>query len=316
MRKFFITCYCCFMSVLAMCAQDIIITNESKKIEAKILEVSKNEIKYKEQNYLDGPTFTLETSEINTIIYSNGKVVAYNQDKPVNAVSEEPKAVKTNIENKDDFELYVGLQGYARQTLIDYLDGYPKNIVAIKGDYSMLLNKKSTVYFDFEYDSAKLVEYSPLATDYIERGDFNQYLNLEHQNIDKNSILQTACDLYKQKMMGKKCKLLPIYALDATSANQLDGYKMTLHILHIDVGSGTVSVMTSGRTSAGGAIIYGCLEIKQLATDTPCAILIVDRVQGIGVAYESLRIQNVIEEIIANKLFFIKEFKLYTKDMN
>lgn len=306
------------MSVAYVCAQDIIITNESKKIEAKILEVSKNEIKYKEQNYLDGPTFTLETSEINTIIYSNGKVVAYNQDKPIKAVKEEPKVetAKMNIEHKNDVDLYAGLQDPARQNLIDYFDGYPKNIVAIKGDYSMLFNKKSTIYLDFEYDNAKQVEYSPLATDYSELVDFSQHLNLEHLTLDKNGILQSACDLFKQKMMGKKCKLLPIYALDASSDTQLDGYKMTLHIQHIDVGSGAVSVMTSGRTSAGGAIIYGYIEIKQLATDTPCALLIVDRVQGTGVAYESLRIQNVIEEIIANKLFFIKEFKLYSKDMN
>lgn len=64
-----------------MFAQDIIITTDSRKIEAKILEVSKMEIKYKEYNDLEGPTFILPTTDINSIIYSSGKIEAYNQIK-------------------------------------------------------------------------------------------------------------------------------------------------------------------------------------------------------------------------------------------
>lgn len=60
-------------------AQDIIITKDAKKIEAKILEVSKSEIKYKDFDNLEGPTFILEVEEINSITYQNGKVVLYNQ---------------------------------------------------------------------------------------------------------------------------------------------------------------------------------------------------------------------------------------------
>lgn len=62
-------------------AQDIIVTNDSKKVEAKILEVSSTEIKYKEHDNLDGPIFILNTSEISSIIYKNGKVVLYNQQE-------------------------------------------------------------------------------------------------------------------------------------------------------------------------------------------------------------------------------------------
>lgn len=61
---------------------DIIITTDAQKIEAKIIEVSKTEIKYKEIDNLDGPTFILATEEINSIIYANGKVTAYNQSAP------------------------------------------------------------------------------------------------------------------------------------------------------------------------------------------------------------------------------------------
>lgn len=67
------------VSTLAF-AGDIIVTRDSKKIDAKILEVSKSEIKYKEIDNLDGPTFILETSEISSVIYSNGKVQLYESE--------------------------------------------------------------------------------------------------------------------------------------------------------------------------------------------------------------------------------------------
>lgn len=68
--------------VITLCsyAQDIIVTKDAKKIDAKILEVSTSEIRYKELDNIDGPTFILRTDEIVTIIYANGKVVIYNND--------------------------------------------------------------------------------------------------------------------------------------------------------------------------------------------------------------------------------------------
>lgn len=58
-------------------AQDIIITTDAKKIEAKILEVSKTEIRYKEFDNLDGPTFVLSTKDIESIAYTSGKVTLF-----------------------------------------------------------------------------------------------------------------------------------------------------------------------------------------------------------------------------------------------
>ena len=62
-------------------AQDVIITREAKRIEAKIIEVSSTEIKYKEFSNQDGPTFVLNTTEINTIIYKNGSVKVFDEPK-------------------------------------------------------------------------------------------------------------------------------------------------------------------------------------------------------------------------------------------
>ncbi len=70
-------------------AQDLIVTKDAKKIDAKILEVSTSEIRYKELDNLDGPVFVLRVDEINCIIYANGKVVLYN--KPVDEAAERAK---------------------------------------------------------------------------------------------------------------------------------------------------------------------------------------------------------------------------------
>lgn len=79
-------------------AQDIIVTTDSRKIEAKITEVSKSEIRYKEPDNLDGPTFVLGADEINTIIYANGKVVLYgNHEK-----SQEENNIVLPVENIDE----------------------------------------------------------------------------------------------------------------------------------------------------------------------------------------------------------------------
>lgn len=54
-------------------AQDIIHTTDGKKIEAKILEITSTEIKYKKLSYIEGPTYVLSKSNIKKIIYGNGE---------------------------------------------------------------------------------------------------------------------------------------------------------------------------------------------------------------------------------------------------
>ena len=78
MKKLF-TLFACALMATALWAQDIIVTTDAKKIDAKILEVTTSEIRYKELDNIDGPTFILGTDEIVTIIYANGKVVLYNK---------------------------------------------------------------------------------------------------------------------------------------------------------------------------------------------------------------------------------------------
>ena len=61
-------------------SQDVIITKNAEKIEAKIIEVSSAEIKYKKLSNLEGPTFVLLSSEVASVIYENGDVKVYENE--------------------------------------------------------------------------------------------------------------------------------------------------------------------------------------------------------------------------------------------
>ena len=63
-------------------AQDVIVTKDSRKIEVKILEVSATEVKYKNQNNLDGPTTVISAKDLNSIMYESGEVQLF--DLPAN----------------------------------------------------------------------------------------------------------------------------------------------------------------------------------------------------------------------------------------
>ncbi|HAQ70453.1 MAG TPA: hypothetical protein DCR48_05710, partial [Flavobacteriales bacterium] len=61
-------------------AQDVIINNTGDEIQAKVLEISSSEIKYKRYDNLDGPIITIAKSEVLLIKYENGtKDVFQNQ---------------------------------------------------------------------------------------------------------------------------------------------------------------------------------------------------------------------------------------------
>ena len=87
--KKILCCVCVLIVALYSFCQDIIVTNDAQEIEAKILEVSKSEIKYKEKDYLNGPTFILDVNEVHSIIYANGKVVLYNQTSEIKPAPKE-----------------------------------------------------------------------------------------------------------------------------------------------------------------------------------------------------------------------------------
>lgn len=67
---------------MGLSAQDIIKTREGSEIEARIVEITQDEVKYKRFNYLDGPSFVLPTSDIDSIRYENGETEVFEAPRP------------------------------------------------------------------------------------------------------------------------------------------------------------------------------------------------------------------------------------------
>ena len=80
-------------------SQDKIYRNNGKIVEAKILEIGSDEIRYKEFNNLDGPIYILETDKIKKIVFENGKSQQFhdNLKDPERYAGQLNKAIKLNF---------------------------------------------------------------------------------------------------------------------------------------------------------------------------------------------------------------------------
>ncbi len=56
----------------SLSAQDVIVKKDGSTILSKVLEVGQDEIKYKKFDNLEGPTYTIQKSELQSINYQNG----------------------------------------------------------------------------------------------------------------------------------------------------------------------------------------------------------------------------------------------------
>lgn len=70
---------------LTASAQDIITTKEGDDIQAKILEVTSTELKYKKHSNLDGPTYTIKKSDVLIVRYENGEKEVYKDARQENS---------------------------------------------------------------------------------------------------------------------------------------------------------------------------------------------------------------------------------------
>ena len=75
-KKSFITILVFAALSMSAHAQDIIVTRDAKKINAKVTEINAENVKYKLFEHQDGPTYTLTRADIVSIIYQNGVVEA------------------------------------------------------------------------------------------------------------------------------------------------------------------------------------------------------------------------------------------------
>ena len=85
---------------LSAMAQDVIVKQNGDEIQCKILEVNKNEVKYKRWTNQDGPSFAEKKSEIFMIKYENGEKDMIAHSSPVS----ESSAVSSGMNSVDPNE--------------------------------------------------------------------------------------------------------------------------------------------------------------------------------------------------------------------
>ena len=101
MRKIFCFIAALIMAGMNLLAADVIVLRNSTRIDAKILEVSDTEIKYKKADNLNGPTFIQKVEGISAIIYENGDVSSYADLAPAqNHNSQQTSKASNSSSNK------------------------------------------------------------------------------------------------------------------------------------------------------------------------------------------------------------------------
>ena len=98
MKKLFFLLTMCV--VFNLSAQDIIVKRNGDELQCRILEVSKNEVKYKRWTNQDGPAFSEKKSNIFMIKYENGEKDMIAHSSPTS----EPSAISTNVNDVDSYE--------------------------------------------------------------------------------------------------------------------------------------------------------------------------------------------------------------------
>ena len=86
--------------IFSLCyGQDKIYRNNGKIVEAKVLEIASDEIRYKEVSNPDGPIYILETDKIAKIVFANGKTQTFhdNLKDPERYAGQLKNAIKLNF---------------------------------------------------------------------------------------------------------------------------------------------------------------------------------------------------------------------------
>jgi hypothetical protein len=119
-------------------SQDKIYRNNGKVVEAKILEIASDEIRYKDFHNLDGPVYILETDKIKKIVFQNGTTQRFqdNLKDPERYAGQLKKAIKLNFLSPlygytevdfekstrvgKGYELSLGIIGLGKSETIEY----------------------------------------------------------------------------------------------------------------------------------------------------------------------------------------------------
>lgn len=113
MRLLFLAVFSFLLFASSAYSQDILYTSNGNKLQAKVLEINLKDIKYKDFNNIEGPTYVISKTDIILIQYSNGvtEVINDNPNTIAPKTTEQTATVsnsidKTKTPEKKEFNLY------------------------------------------------------------------------------------------------------------------------------------------------------------------------------------------------------------------
>lgn len=75
---------------VSLSAQDLIVKTDATQVEARVLEISPEQIRYKRFSNPDGPTYVLPVNAVDYIRYANGETESFRETQPSQAVPAQP----------------------------------------------------------------------------------------------------------------------------------------------------------------------------------------------------------------------------------
>lgn len=129
-------------------AQDVIIKKNGEELKTKVVEVSKDEIKYRMWDYLDGPIYKISTSEIFMVKYQNGKKDVITSDTKLQK-NDGKKYPRYQGEINAGYAL--GLDGAADRVIFETIHGVRINKYVFAG-IGIGFNSYKDILVDMSFD--------------------------------------------------------------------------------------------------------------------------------------------------------------------
>ena len=100
---FILTSFCCYTNIFA---QDVLYTITGNKIKVKVIEINANEIKYKDFNNIEGPTYLIYNTDVVLIQFANGSSQIINANAPVLKPAKTETVSVKKVQQKQNPNLY------------------------------------------------------------------------------------------------------------------------------------------------------------------------------------------------------------------
>lgn len=120
MKKFFLTVLTTIFTLTVCFSQDLITKKSGEDIQAKVLEVTTSEIKYKKSDNLNGPIFSILKSEVLLVRYENGTKDMFVEENWEETISPVSLSIEDsyNQGRLDASKYYDGYKGAGTGTLV------------------------------------------------------------------------------------------------------------------------------------------------------------------------------------------------------